>query len=205
MRSSPCGNHFRRWERCVAANKGDDENGESKFIKACYEPTLGMQECIGRNQKYFDDAKESASRERELEETKPNHAVRKWIVKTSQWEGERGFVKAPRDDITVLASGQDLLIDLRSLLDDDKTVYAVYVRGSDDILLGAAARDDIVVSKGYLTCSNALPEQVIVVDGKPRPMKIAVFVVREEGGKVEGCVKDVIFETEEGEKAEEKE
>jgi len=63
MRESPCGNHFRRWERCVAENKGDDKDGNALFVSKCFEPTKGMQECIVRNQQYYDDERAKSKKE----------------------------------------------------------------------------------------------------------------------------------------------
>lgn len=184
MRSSPCGNHFRRWERCVASNKGDDASGNPKFVKECYAATEGMQLCIARNQGYYDAERDKAAAARAEEEAAPNTAVRAWLTKASEWEGSRGVAAAAGAHPPVVAAGQDVHVDCKRLLEAGD-VFAVYVRGEDGLLWGAAAKADLERSNGALSCLSALPELVPVDGGGvPLPVFVEVHVVREEG-KVE--------------------
>ena len=82
MRASPCGNYWRRWERCVKSAK--DEEGKD-FVTECMKQTQGLSMCMEYEKDYFEQFRSPPDAAKSLE-PKQESQVKGWMKLTSVYD-----------------------------------------------------------------------------------------------------------------------
>ncbi|GMI05477.1 hypothetical protein TrRE_jg2643, partial [Triparma retinervis] len=115
MRGSPCGNHFRRWDKCVKANPED-------YTKTCFDVSKKMFECNNSVEfKAFQEAdKHNKNARKERKDKVPSPHSRQDMLTTMRWE-LNSIIKSSPSLIpsSAIDFGDEFRVDLRHILDDE--------------------------------------------------------------------------------------